>query len=74
MQSRFNNKLVCGLKHSLEKRLAVFEDKLLYRLAATLDPRFKLAWCKENEVKEIEGVLTREVKTLSNEAAGREVS
>lgn len=43
MYSRFNSKLVSALRKSLEKRLSVYEDNLLYRLAATLDPRFKLA-------------------------------
>lgn len=75
MQSRFNNKLVSGLKHSLEKRLTVFEDKQRYKLAAALDPRFKLAWCKEGEVKEQQAALIKEaiaLTSLSNKSADGE--
>ncbi|KAK3853849.1 hypothetical protein Pcinc_039628 [Petrolisthes cinctipes] len=64
MYSRFNSKLVSALRKSLEKRLSVYEDKLLYRLAATLDPRFKLAWCRESELKEQQAVLIKEVESI----------
>ena len=64
MHSRFNNKLVGALRKSLDKRLSIYEDKLLYKLAAILDPRFKLAWCKESEVQELRNVLTREAESL----------
>ena len=54
---------------SWEKHLSIYEDKLLYRLAATLDPCFKLAWCKENEMKELRDVLIKGAKSVTSSSA-----
>lgn len=77
MHSRFNNKLVSALRKSIDKRLSIYEDKVLYKLAAILDPRFKLAWCKESEVQELQNVLTKEAESLlkeNNQDKGQEDS
>ncbi|KAK2192685.1 hypothetical protein NP493_25g04029 [Ridgeia piscesae] len=39
--------MVQSLKKSVEHRLAACEEQTSFQLAATLDPRFKLAWCKD---------------------------
>lgn len=67
MHSRFTNKLVSALIKSIDKRLSIYEGKVLYKLAAILDPRFKLAWWKESEVQELQNVLTKEAESLLKE-------
>ena len=62
-------KFVSALKESLEKPLSIYVDKLLYRLAATLNPCFKLAWHKENEMKELRDVLIKEAKSVTSSSA-----
>lgn len=44
INTKFNNKLVTTLRRSIERRLSVYEEQPSFRMAATLDPRFKLAW------------------------------
>jgi hypothetical protein len=44
--SRYNSSLVLALKNSLERRMPYYETNESYILAAMLDPRFKLKWCK----------------------------
>lgn len=45
VDSKFNKKLVQGLKDSMAKRLTPYEEKSAYRRASVLDPRFKAQWC-----------------------------
>ena len=42
---KYNCKIVSTLKKSIDTRLSIYEETASFRLAATLDPRFKLAWC-----------------------------
>lgn len=65
MNSRVNGKLVTALKQSLERRLSVYEEKSLYKMAAALDPRFKLAWCKEGEVADQRAAFTKEAASMT---------
>ncbi|KAK3880055.1 hypothetical protein Pcinc_015442 [Petrolisthes cinctipes] len=43
---------------SIETRLKKFESMEEFQLAATLDPRYKLDWCHDNEVQDIRDLLT----------------
>lgn len=56
------------LKHSLEQRLSIYEKKHLYKMASTLEPRFKLAWCMETEILEQRAILTNEAESLTTAA------
>ena len=47
IKEKYNCKMVESLKKSTEQRMYVYEEQASFRLAATLDPRFKLAWCKD---------------------------
>ena len=58
LQLTYNSKLLSSLKSSLEKRLQQYEEMACFKLAATLDPRFKLDWCTEEEVPQIRSLLT----------------
>ena len=52
LQSKYNCALLTQLKKSVEKRLAPFEDKEVFRLAAALDPRYKLSWCNTQQERD----------------------
>ncbi|KAG7178095.1 hypothetical protein Hamer_G003862 [Homarus americanus] len=56
----YKSKLVSLLESSTETRLNKFESVEAFRLAATLDPRYKLDWCHDydNEVQDIRDLLT----------------
>ena len=42
----------------IEKRLATYEVMEDFKLATTLDPRFKLDWCQNDESHDIRDLLT----------------
>ncbi len=52
MSSKYHSSFVKALKSSLHSRMVTYEMNNTYILAATLDPRFKLIWCHDNEEKE----------------------
>ena len=59
MVSKYHSTFVQGLKQSLRKRMAYYEEKEVYITAAILDPRFKLWWCfNETEKKEFTEMIT----------------
>ena len=47
IKAKYNCKMVQSLKKSVEHRLSAYEEQTSFQLAATLDPGFKLAWCKD---------------------------
>lgn len=50
-------KLLFQLKAGLIKRMSKFESSRICKLAATLDPRFKVTWCSQQELSNIKEVL-----------------
>ncbi|KAG0699580.1 Zinc finger BED domain-containing protein 4 [Chionoecetes opilio] len=52
------HKLVSVLQSSTDTRLSKFESMEAFRLAATLDPRYKLDWCHDSEVQDMRDLLT----------------
>lgn len=52
------SRLLSKLLSSLEQRLSPCEDMEIYRLASTLDPRFKLNWCEDSEVSLVRELLS----------------
>lgn len=43
IRAKYNCKMVQSLKNSVEHRLSAYEKQSSFQMAATLDPRFKLA-------------------------------
>lgn len=62
-------KLVSSLQSSIETRLNKFESMEAFQLAATLDPRYKLDWCHDDEVQDIRDLLTRKYNVARSVAA-----
>ena len=60
--SKYHSSFVAALKASLQIRVPHFEENETYILAAMLDPRFKLRWCKSDSNK------IRYKEILKNEA------
>ncbi len=52
LSETYNCKLVKALQDSLETRLGRYENMPSFRLAAVLDPRYKLDWCANSEEQE----------------------
>lgn len=50
---KYSNGLVRELTESLERRLSKYESGDIYKIASTLDPRFKLKWCKNRVEKDL---------------------
>ena len=46
IKAKYNCKMVESLKKSIDQRMSVYEEQTSFQLATTLDPHFKLAWCK----------------------------
>ena len=49
----YNSKMVDTLKKSIDNRLSKYEDDAKFKFATTLDPRFKLKWCNDEEEKKL---------------------
>ncbi|KAI0232169.1 hypothetical protein LSAT2_017489, partial [Lamellibrachia satsuma] len=47
IKAKYNCKMVESLKKSTEQRMYVYKEQASFRLAATPDPHFKLAWFKD---------------------------
>ena len=63
--TKYSNSLLTSLADSLEHRLSVYECEELYTIACTLDPRFKLKWCKsESERSYQRGVLLSKMPSI----------
>ena len=59
----YNNAMVSRLRNSIDNRLSHYETDESYLMAAILDPRFKIRWCK----KETEGQPTKDLMHKANE-------
>ena len=46
---------------SLERRLLKYEEEDIFKLAATLDPRWKLDWCDHLEANYIKDLITKKL-------------
>ncbi|RXM35918.1 hypothetical protein EOD39_3843 [Acipenser ruthenus] len=49
---------------SLETHIAKFEKMECFKMAASLDARFKLDWCKDEDVHNMRELLTNKVTSL----------
>jgi hypothetical protein len=65
MASRSHTSLINALTASLDSRMAVYEEKEEYLLAAVLDCRFKLRWCKDDsEITRLKTMLTEKISII----------
>ncbi|XP_071791964.1 E3 SUMO-protein ligase ZBED1-like [Asterias amurensis] len=71
-----SSKMVTFLEASFDKHLTKYEEDEAFQLAAVLDPRWKLDWCKQDtdEAKTVAKLLRDKVSALSPAAALTKVS
>ncbi|XP_062579450.1 zinc finger BED domain-containing protein 4-like [Saccostrea cucullata] len=62
-----SNKMIQTLVHSVESRLSPFEENETFILAAVLDPRFKIRWCKSGKVEEIVALLKERTNNVQTQ-------
>lgn len=65
LTSTYKSKMLDTLISSVDKRLSLYEKKELFQVAAMLDPRFKTAWCTEDEVEPMKALLHAKVNQLT---------
>ena len=56
--------MITTLKSSIKKRLKIYEDMEMFRLASLLDPRFKMDWCSPEEVNFMKSLLKTKVDEI----------
>jgi len=59
------HKLAASLNESIQTRLGQYESDEAYTMASILDPRFKLRWCKENEIEKNTSLLHEKVAEIT---------
>ena len=68
LKSEYNKLLVTSLKSGIETWLQTSEDCDSFKVAAVLDPRFKLNWCHSNEERlAIRSQLLHEASTINSQ-------
>ena len=55
-----NNKIINAFMESLKKRCTTYELNAVLKVAAIIDPRFKLAWCEDEEAASLQYMLQNE--------------
>ena len=66
MNSKYHSPFVTTLQPSLVKRMVVYEKKNDYIMAAMLDPRFKVLWCKDEEEKgKVKAIIEGEMAKIA---------
>lgn len=73
MKEKYHNPIITGFQNSLDRRLTVFEETDIFRIAAVVDPRFKTLWCRTNqEREEIKELVTSEMAKQTLDAPCQE--
>ena len=63
----FNSGMLTALTNSLDRKMAKYESRELFMLASTLDPRFKLKWCTDDdEQQKVKSVLLQKARCLED--------
>lgn len=60
------NRIINTFRHSLKLRFVAFDKEKVFRLAAILDPRFKDAWCKEDELSALHKLIKDEMSRMTS--------
>ena len=63
LQQKYKSRFVATLKSSIDTWLAKYEQES-FKIAAALDPRWKLAWCTAEESREIKQLIIEKVTAL----------
>ena len=63
---KFNTRLTNTLRSSLHKRMEKYDNEEIFRIATVLNPRWKLGWCKEDEVTEMKHIILERGREFSN--------
>ena len=67
---KFNTRLTNMLRSSLHKRMEKHDIEEIFRIAAVLDPRWKMGWCKEDEATEMKRIILQKGRhTLALESS-----
>jgi hypothetical protein len=73
--TKYHSMFVHELKQSLSKRMTVYETKNDYVLAAVLDPRFKMLWCRDsNDKKLVKDIVKNELAQIASSLDDGELS
>lgn len=62
-----SNKMIQSLIHSVESRLSPFEKNETFTIAAVLDPRFKMRWCKSGKVEETIALINKKSSNMNTQ-------
>ena len=65
LRETYTCKMITTLQASLETRLSKYEHMERFKIATTLDPRFRLRWCDEGEAAEVKVLLVRLVESVA---------
>ena len=65
LDEKFKSRLVTTLKSSANARLSQFEEDKEFKLAAALDPRWKLAWCTPEEQTDLKQAVLQKAEAMS---------
>lgn len=65
LHRKYNSSFVRNLNSSFERRLLHLQDHQTFRLAAMLDPRFKLRWRTDAEKDDLRRLLRRKVLEMN---------
>ncbi len=57
LSQKFKSQLTKTLKSSLYKRLEKYHVEQIFRIAAALDPRWRIGWCTEDERTEMKRII-----------------
>ncbi|XP_071948961.1 uncharacterized protein, partial [Antedon mediterranea] len=60
----YKSEIVDILESSIEKHISQYEQMDDFKIAATVDPRFKLDWCKDDEVEGVKNLLMRKAELI----------
>ncbi|XP_011405772.1 PREDICTED: uncharacterized protein LOC105313774 [Amphimedon queenslandica] len=60
---KFNSRFTTNLKASFEKQMFKYDNEEIFKIAAVLDPRWKMAWCSEDESVELKHILVQKVRS-----------
>ena len=64
LRETYSSKMIATLQDSLETRLSKYEHMDRFKIATTLDPRFRLRWCDEGGAARVKVSLVRLVESV----------
>ena len=64
---KYNSRFTTTLKASFERRMFKYENEEIFKFAAVLDPRWKMAWCTEDESVELKHIILEKARSESDD-------